>query len=101
MDKKILKEDILNTLAQVKHPAIDSSLVKLGIVKDISVNEKKVTITMAFPFPNIPIKDYLIDSVKNPIEKLGAEVEVKITTMSQEELENFLNLEQQHWKGGI
>jgi len=101
MDEKISKEDVQNAIAQVKHPAIDSTLLDLGIVKDISVNEKKVTITLAFPFPDIPIKDHLVNSVKNPIKKLGVEVEVKITVMSQDELEKFLAMEQRYWEGGM
>jgi len=101
MAKNISKEDVQNAIAQIKHPAIDSTLVDLGIVKEVSVKENKVTIVMAFPFPNIPIKDHLVNSVKNPIENLGAEVEVKITVMSQDELEKFLAMEQRYWKGGM
>ena len=56
---------------------------------------------MAFPFPNIPIRDYLVNSVREPIEKLGVEVEVEITAMDKEELERFLAMEQEGWKGSM
>jgi len=101
MAKEILKEDVQGAIAHVKHPAIDRTLVDLRIVKKISIKDNKVTIIMAFPFPNIPIGDYLVNSVREPIEKLGAEVEVKITVMDQEELERFLAIEQESWKGGV
>jgi len=55
---------------------------------------------LAFPFPNIPIKDHLINSVRQPIEKLGLEVEMRVTVMSQEERERFLAMEERAWKGG-
>jgi metal-sulfur cluster biosynthetic enzyme len=95
----ISREDVENALAQVKHPAIDCSLADLGIVKEVKVEDETIFVTMAFPFPNIPIKEYLIKSVKTPLEKLGADVIVEITVMSQKELQEFLALEKENWKG--
>lgn len=101
MAKKTSEEDVQGAIAQIKHPAIDRTLVDLGIVKKISIKDNKVTIVMAFPFPNIPIGDYLVNSVREPIEKFGAEVEVKLTVMDQEELERFLAMERESWKGDV
>jgi len=98
MAKRISEEDIQKVVAQVKHPAIDHTLLDLGIVKDITVESNNVAVTFAFPFPNIPIKDRLVNSIREPIEELGAEVEVKITEMNQEELQKFLTMEQEAWK---
>jgi len=95
----ISEEELERVIGQVKHPAIDRTLVELGIVKDKTLEGNKVVLTFAFPFPNIPIKDYLVTSVKRPLEELGFEVEVKTTVMNQEELQKFLALEQESWKG--
>jgi len=92
------EEDVHNKLEEVKHPFIDCTLTELGIVKNITVNDNNVIATFALPFPNIPIKDKLIFSVKTALETLGAKVEVKITVMTQEELQNFLVLEKENWK---
>jgi len=86
-------------LEKVKHPAIDRSLLNLGIIKEIAVKDDKVAITMALLFPNIPITDQLISSIKEPIDKPGMEVEVKQTIMNQNELQRFLTMEQEGWKG--
>ena len=59
----------------------------------------KVAITLTFPFANIPIKDYLIMSVKVPLEKLGVKVEIKKTVMNEEEAQRFLEMEEKYWKG--
>ena len=83
----------------MKHSAIDRTLVDLGILKDITVKGNKVAITMAFPFAGIPIKEQLIASVREPIEKLGAEVEVEVTVMSEEERRTFLAMEEESWRG--
>ena len=92
------EEDVHNKLEEVKHPFIDCTLTELGIVKNLMVNDNNVVATIALPFPNIPIKDKLISDVKTALETLGAKVETKITTMTQEELQNFLVLEKKNWK---
>ncbi|MCK4462119.1 MAG: iron-sulfur cluster assembly protein [candidate division Zixibacteria bacterium] len=99
MAKEISEEDVHGAIAQIMHPAIDRTLVDLGMVKGVSIKENKVTVTLAFPIPNIPIGDYLVNSVRETIESLGADVEVKITVMAKEELNKFLAMEQESWKG--
>jgi len=96
---QVTKEEALKIAAQVMHPAIDRNLVDLGIVKDIEVETDNATVIFAFPFPNIPIADQLISSVQFPLEELGLKVESKITTMTQEELQAFLAMEQAGWTG--
>jgi len=99
MGKSISEEDIRKAIAGIKHPAIDHTMLELGIIKAINIENGKATIILAFPFPNIPIKDHLINRVREPIEKLGVEVEMKVTVMNQEELQRFLAMEQDAWKG--
>ncbi len=99
--ENISEETIRSILEEVKHPAIDRSLLELGIIKDITVKDSKVLITMALPFPNIPIIDQLVGSIKDPIEQIGVDVEIKQTIMSQDELQRFLMMEQESWKGSI
>jgi len=98
MTKEILEKDIRKALEQIEHPAINSTLIDLGIIKEISTKENKVTIIIAFPFPNIPIGDYFVNSVREAIEKLGVKPEIKITVMDQEEQKRFLTMEQENWK---
>lgn len=98
MTKMISEEEIRDVVAKVRHAAIDCSLVDLGIVKDVTIKGDKVAVTLAFPFANIPIKDYLVMSVKMPLEKLGVKVEVKTTVMTEEETQRFLEMEAKYWK---
>jgi len=101
MAKDISEQDVRKRLAEVKHPAIDCTLVDLGIVKDITVKGDKVAVTIAFPVPNIPIRDRIVNSVREPIAGLGAECEINETIMNPEEREAFLDKEQKNWKGNI
>lgn len=99
MEKNISEENVRKAMAQIKHPAIDRTLIDLGMVKDITIEGNKVTVTLAVPFPGIPIKDLLVNSVREPIEKLGAKVEVKLAVMNQQELKAFIAMENESWKG--
>ncbi|NAS88256.1 metal-sulfur cluster biosynthetic enzyme [ANME-1 cluster archaeon AG-394-G21] len=102
MAKEKSEEDIRQVVAGIKHPAIDRTLVDLGVVKEITVKGNKVLVTMALPFPGIPtqVRDYLVNSVVEQIKKMDVEVEVDLTIMNQEERQAFLDMEQESWKGG-
>ena len=93
-----LRKKIEEIISEVKHPEIDASLIELGIVKDISVSGGMIEVLMAFPFPGVPIKDMLIDSVRIPLEKLGLNVNIKESVMDDREREIFFSLEQEKWK---
>jgi metal-sulfur cluster biosynthetic enzyme len=93
------QEYVLNVLSQVEHPAISYSLIKLGIVTDVKLTGNKVSVVFAFPFPNIPVADLLINSISQPVKSLGLEFEYTIRVMTQEEKNRFLQLEAEAWKG--
>jgi metal-sulfur cluster biosynthetic enzyme len=99
--RNISQEDVQRAVGQVMHPAISRSLVDLGMAKDITTEHGKVTLTLALPFLDIPvsIKDYLVNSLRKIVTDLGAEIEIRITGMNQEEREAFLAKEQESWKG--
>lgn len=96
---EITEQEAREILEEVKHPAIDMSLIRLGIIKEIEVQDNDVKVIMAFPFPNVPIKDMLVDSVKRPLEERGISFEIETTVMDREELRDFLALEKEGWKG--
>lgn len=93
--KNISGEDVRQAVAEVMHPAIDRTLVELGMIKTIPVRNNRVALTLALPFQNVPIKDYLMNSVREAVMKLGVEVKIKIGQMNQEELQSFLAKEQE------
>ena len=93
------KEDIVNAISAVKHPAINYSLLDLGIVKNVEINNGKATVMFAFPFPNIPIADTLVNSVARPIEALGVGFKHEIVLMNAEEKARFMQMETEAWTG--
>ena len=101
MANNISEEDVHQAIGQVMHPEISRSLVELGMVRDVALKGDEVTLTLVLPFLGIPasIKDYLVDSLRQAVIKLGAKVEVGIAEMNQEERLAFLAMEQEGWKG--
>lgn len=95
----ISRDDVREILAGIKHPAIDRTLLDLGIIKAVEVEGDNVRVIMAFPFPNIPIGDYLINSVRGPLDERGIAVEIETTVMNEDELQKFLAMEKEGWKG--
>ena len=92
-------ENVISELSKVEHPAISYSLIKLGIIKDIELNNDTVILTFAFPFPGIPIADRLISSITEPIEAMDLKPEYIVKIMNEEEKATFLQLEGEAWKG--
>jgi ATP-binding protein involved in chromosome partitioning len=86
-------EKVLNSIDQVWHPEINYSLLKLGIVKDIKLMRKTVSVTFVFPFAHIPIAEEMIRLVEDHIEQLGLDFEYDTRLMNDEERSLFLKLE--------
>lgn len=92
-------ENITDAISEVMHPAINYSLIKLGIVKDIELTDDSVILTFVFPFPNIPIADKLIRLIEKPINEMGLKLEYIVRIMNEKEKATFLKLEGEAWKG--
>jgi Mrp family chromosome partitioning ATPase len=88
----ITDEQVFDALREVMHPEIKRNLVELGMVRDVSVEDESVTLTLALPFAEIPIKDDLVRMVKGAVAKLDAtlQVEVNLTEMNQKERAAFM-----------
>ncbi|MFA9389849.1 MAG: hypothetical protein ACERKD_08570 [Prolixibacteraceae bacterium] len=93
------KEIIFEALSKVEHPAISSSLIKLGIISEYKITEEKLELMFAFPFPNIPIADKLVTSVFEVATNFDLDFIYDIRVMNEEEKALFMQLEAEGWKG--
>jgi metal-sulfur cluster biosynthetic enzyme len=98
--KKISQDDIKKVLSEVIHPEINYNLVDLGMIGDVVIKENKVTLTLKLPLLEVPIKDYLIQIIKEALISLqeNLEVEVKLDQMSQQERDEFMKKAKEGWK---
>jgi ATP-binding protein involved in chromosome partitioning len=76
-------EDILKALSNVQEPDLGKDLVTLNMVKDIAIEEKKVSFTVVLTTPACPLKDMIMNACINAVKILvdkEAEVTVNFTS---------------------
>ncbi len=95
------KDEIRMMLDEIPHPAINHSLIKLGILTDIIFENQMVHAAFAFPFPveKIPIAERIIQSVAITLENFNIAFSYSTRVMTEVEKQNFLMLEHEAWKG--
>lgn len=101
MVTNISLQDAQEAIGKVTHPAINRTLVGLGMIKDVGLHGNEARLTLLLPILNIPapVKDYLINSLREVVAALGVQLEVEVAEMNEEERQAFLAMEQESWKG--
>jgi len=96
----LTEEKVVQAISKTSHPEIDYSLLELGMIKEVAVEQQTVKVTINLPFPRVPIKDYLVQIVKEAIGKEddNAEIEVSFATMTEAEREEFMRKGRDKWK---
>ncbi len=80
MDRTNMKEKILHILETVKDPEIPVlSLVDLGVITDVVVDQKTVMIKMTPTFVGCPAMDYMKAEVETALKQNGFIPSVQIT----------------------
>lgn len=103
MTEKISPERVTEIIQSIEHPEIAATFYELGMIGSISVNERRISVEILVPFPNIPIKDYLAGMVESAIKKEFPDVSVTFvfSVMNEEVRSRFLAMARQGWKGEI
>ena len=91
--------DLAQKIIKVPHPFINSSLTELGIVTDIDLEDNTMSLVFAWPFPNIPIREQLINSIEDVVTEMGFKLFFTERIMEAAEKNDFLILEKEGWKG--
>lgn len=88
------KEEILNLLEEVKHPAKgDKDIVSLGMVGDIISEDGKICVTLIFPKHRDPLAEYLMGSARAALYRsLPSSYEIEVKAVVKEESEKKHNI---------
>jgi metal-sulfur cluster biosynthetic enzyme len=97
---KLSQLDIDQALSKIMHPEITYSLVDLGMLENVIYRQDKVSLTLKLPFPQVPVKDFLIQSIKETLAGLDETIQVKIDIeqMGQKERDTFIKMAKKGWK---
>lgn len=87
----ISPDQVYDTLRHIKDPEIPINVVDLGLIHDVTTNQRGITITMILTTRFCPYQGSLVKSVREAVEKVaqGTHVEVIIgysTTWSLSDL---------------
>ena len=101
MVTNISLQHVQEAIGKVPHPAISRTLVDLGMIKDVRLHGSEARLILLLPILNIPepVKDYLVNSLREVVVALGVQLEVEVAEMNEEERQAFLVMEQESWKG--
>jgi len=77
------KEKILKALSTVEDPDLKKDLVTLGMIHDISIQDKKVSFKVVLTTPACPLKELIKNNCIGALEKeFGREIEVEVEMTS-------------------
>ena len=65
-----LKEKVINEIKKIYDPEIPVNIYELGLIYDIIVNKKSVSVKMTLTTPNCPVAESLPKEVKDSIMQL-------------------------------
>lgn len=103
MENSQKAQNITTAMSAVEHPAIATTLLDLGILRDIEFTpEGQITFSLFLPFPNVPdhIRDHMIQTLVAAAQTQGGEVkEVRLGYMNEADRQIFLAKEQENWRG--
>jgi metal-sulfur cluster biosynthetic enzyme len=101
MAENVSLQNVEDAVKNVMHPAINCSLVDLGIVKDVTLDGNSARMTLVLPALGIPpaIINYFKTNLSNALQNIGVSLDTDIREMDHVEKQKFFSMEQANWKG--
>ena len=85
------EQKVREALQSVREPKLKKNLVELGMIKNVTVEAEKVTLTLALPTLKYPLKGRIVDEIKLVLAGFPgvSSVDVQITALSADERERL------------
>lgn len=74
----VTKENVMKALKECYDPEIGMSIVDLGFIYDVKVDENKVHIKMTLTTPGCPMHSLITEDVRNKVNELKGVEEVNV-----------------------
>ena len=87
MDEKQIRK----ALQTVMHPKLKKSLIDTGMIRDLSVNDDVVKLTLALKSVRSPLKELFIREIEKVVDTLPeiSSVQIEFTTLNREEIDKL------------
>ena len=73
-----LKEKVIAEVKKIYDPEIPVNIYELGLIYDISIKDKDVSVKMTLTSPNCPVAESLPNQVKDSIKKVEGVSDVNL-----------------------
>lgn len=75
-----IRDQIIEEIKKIYDPEIPVNIWDLGLIYDINVNDKNITIEMTFTSPTCPMMEDILNQVRENVESVayGRNVDVKL-----------------------
>ena len=78
-----VRRDIRNALKEVIDPEVGISIVELGLVKEIGIENGDVEIRMVLTTPTCPFTGYLVEQVRRRLRCIAGVKRVEVTLLDE------------------
>ncbi|HET7642464.1 MAG TPA: iron-sulfur cluster assembly protein, partial [Nitrososphaeraceae archaeon] len=73
-------DQVLSSLKKVVDPELHKDIVSMGMIKDMSINNDKISFTLELTTPACPFNSEIEQDVRNTISNLGIkDLDLKVT----------------------
>lgn len=81
------EQDVLTALAKVQDPELHQSVVELGMVRDIAIDDERVSVTIVLTTAACPLRSRIQDDAQRALQAIAGarRVEVKLGAMTPDE----------------
>jgi Mrp family chromosome partitioning ATPase len=86
------REKVMDALRRVMHPELERDLVELGMIQEVTAQDSQVTVVLALPFIEVPIKEDLVRAAQEAAQTVDPKLRVRVrpVEMSQRERAAFM-----------
>lgn len=77
------REEILESLREVTDPEIGLSIVDLGFIKEVLIQEDEIRIKMVLTVPGCPLANYLLFTVREKVEAIAEGKKVTVELLNE------------------
>jgi len=78
MDAQVTEEQVYAALSKVMDPELDHSVVELGLIQDVDIDEGTVILDVQLTSPHCPFAKEIIHSIKNAVTNIEGVTDVEV-----------------------
>jgi serine O-acetyltransferase len=82
-DRANVGRDVRNALKEVIDPEVGISIVELGLVKEIDIENGDVEIRMVLTTPACPLAGYLVEQVRRRLRRVAGVKGIEVTLLDK------------------